>query len=314
MSNQENISKETKKTRRKKSQRKSQQIKLAVIMIMVSVLVLSASTFAWYQMSKTANIQDMQFTADTLGNLLISRATEDGSDAKEYSNSLNLGFTDNNSAKLLPSTTADGETFYSPVYDENNPAIVSGVISVGPSAIFDGNKEIVENDGEEYYVYKKDFYIKTGDIEGETEYEIKLDPSGTSLYDKDAEEGEEKGTDSTYTSLRAVRVSFVANDVVTIYEPYSVSLVGDAINAQTKAGISGDVGSYGPSIYGDITITHQDATTFNENKVLCTIKEGVAQRITMYVWFEGNDDECANQIALDTIAGQIQFIAEEKTT
>ena len=56
MSNQENISKETKKTRRKKSQRKSQQIKLAVIMIMVSVLVLSASTFAWYQLNNTAKI------------------------------------------------------------------------------------------------------------------------------------------------------------------------------------------------------------------------------------------------------------------
>lgn len=93
MSNQENISKETKKTRRKKSQRKAQQIKLAVIMIMVSVLVLSASTFAWYRMSKIASVQNMEFKADTLGNLLISD-TEDG----EYDNTLDLGLGENNQA------------------------------------------------------------------------------------------------------------------------------------------------------------------------------------------------------------------------
>ena len=86
MSNQENISKETKKTRRKKSQRKSQQIKLAVIMIMVSVLVLSASTFAWYKLNNIAKIKDMQFTADTLGSLLIAEENEDS----EYSDTLDL--------------------------------------------------------------------------------------------------------------------------------------------------------------------------------------------------------------------------------
>ena len=152
MSNQENISKETKKTRRKKSQRKAQQIKLAVIMIMVSVLVLSASTFAWYQLNNTANVTNMQFTAETMGKLQISDVNENGENKKQYSNSLDLTQTtgyDSANRILLPSTTSNGTSFFAPDYTIDG-LTVEGIVP------------IAENEFSKY-VYKKEFYLLSGE-------------------------------------------------------------------------------------------------------------------------------------------------------
>ena len=312
MSNQENISKETKKTRRKRSHRTAQQIKLAVIMIMVSVLVLSASTFAWYRMSKTANIENMEFTADTLGNLLIAPVDPSSGKAKEYSNTLTLVLNDENKAILLPATTADGYTFKLPMYDPSDPTKVIDVDSVVDGQIIDGNQDKIS--AGDYYVYKKDFYIKTGDVvDIKKTYNIKLNGTGTYLKDK---ETDSPGENDTYTSLRAVRVSFVVDGTTSIvYEPYSVELTDDASKAQSIADVDDAVkNSYGPSQYAGFTLKQNNDNTFTGTNKLCTLTEGEPKKITMYVWFEGNDDECANQIALNTISGQIQFEAEEATT
>ena len=312
MSNQENISKETKKTRRKKSHRKAQQIKLAVIMIMVSVLVLSASTFAWYQMNKTANLTNMQFTADTLGNLLISANETDG-----YTNTLNLNL-DSEKVVLLPTTTSDGETFYEPDYKGTSDS-VSGV------------KDLTA-DNYSKYVYKKVFYIKSGEqVNNEKKYYLKLvdgftDSDGSfnaGTYLKDTD----RADDTKYTSLDAVRVSLVfgtgAVDLpqgtvktIKVFQPYSDSnndiIDNGDIIAQNELAST----SYGPKMYKDFTLTQhgdgQIAANDDEDTTLCTISEGTPVEVTMYVWFEGTDNDCGNGIALDTIAGQIQFEAVEK--
>ena len=49
----------------------------------------------------------------------------------------------------------------------------------------------------------------------------------------------------------------------------------------------------------------------NKSAILCTIKENQPVKVTMRVWIEGSDADCVNGISAKSIAGQIQFIAEE---
>lgn len=310
MSNQENISKETKKTRRKKSQRKAQQIKLAVIMIMVSVLVLSASTFAWYKLNNIAKIKDMQFTADTLGSLLIAEENVD----TEYSDTLDLKMSQADKKYLIPVTVKNSievsngnVTFYSPNYDNTG----ANVESVSAIAV----------DDVEGYVYKKVFYLKTEDTGKNKTYTLKLDEgvisdtgnSGTYVIDT-------SNVANNPTAANAVRICFICEDTDAntsnslnnkIYEPNN-----GVANSGNDAGTSGDVESaYGlyktikQNSTGKFIVPSADSTT-DDNAVLGTLIEGEPVKVTMYVWIEGNDDDCKSEIALNTIAGQIQFIAE----
>lgn len=318
MSNQENISKETKKTRRKRSHRTAQQIKLAVIMIMVSVLVLSASTFAWYRMSKIASIQNMQFTADTLGNLLIADAINDGNGdytEGEYSNSLKL-FENDNSALLLPATTEDGKKFYMPDYTDDG-STVEDVIELVDTDLTDNY--ILDSEGKNNYVYVKEFYIKAGvNVVNDKHYALKLVSSnsefnsGTYLKDKD-------GDGDEFDSVNAVRVSLVVNDgsKIAVYEPWNEGNDKDGTYAEIAASVSNQFLSDGELKYESNLISQGDDGVLTDKSgdklVLCDITEGTPVKITMYVWFEGMDDDCENEIALDTLTGQLQFEAEETT-
>lgn len=314
MSNQENISKETKKTRRKKSQRKSQQIKLAVIMIMVSVLVLSASTFAWYQLNNTANVTNMEFTAQTMGKLQISDSNEDGANAGVYENSLNLAdASDKLTANkvLLPSTTPDGMNFYYPMYK------IDGTEVLDVAKIEDGKLG--------KYVYKKVFYLLAGE-ENSTNpktYDLKLD-AGTKVDDS-TKSGTYfvAGNDEAINAVKAVRISFVIDDgsIAKIYEP-NFDAHNDA-GGTTFATNRVDTSQYGPKKYsaiqqksGDLsfstTVDNSTDYKLDTDTKLGTITEGTPLKVTMYVWFEGMDDDCVSEIALTQIVGQIQFRAEEQ--
>lgn len=313
MSNQENNSKETKKTRRKRSKRTVQQIKLAVIMVMVSVLVLSASTFAWYKLNNTAKIEGMKFTADTLGNLQIAEAVDsedandtDGLKPGTWNSTLDLAMTGD--TYLLPATTSDGKEFYSPEYDGTGETVT------GVSA------DALSGDTLNKYVYKKVFYIKSGDsIDEKKYYTLKLDDGtldngvfngGTYIKDE---------TTGSYTATNAIRVSFVLgegayldaeqtelgeNANTKIWEPYDAT-TADEVQSGTRA--TDNTSGYGN--YSSITIAQGEDGTLTNNE-LCKIMEGKEAKITMYVWIEGTDDDCINEIALDTVVGQVQFIAE----
>ena len=307
MSNQENISKETKKTRRKRSHRTAQQIKLAVIMIMVSVLVLSASTFAWYKLNNTAKITNMQFKADTLGNLQLSWDENEG-----YSNILDLSTGDpSGNRTLLPATaavtTGKGIAFYEPEYDGDGDEVTNV-------------KELKENNSDfSKYVYKKEFYVKSGDTESANTYKLMLNTGdineGTGTFFKQKLDQDENSTG--FAAANAVRIAFkfetnamfVAgdkNNCVSVYEPYTGNNLENGTSADKTAV---DTTSHGPRQYEDVTIKQGSDGKFSTH-YLCRFTEGKAVKVTMYVWIEGNDDDCENEIALDDIIGQIQFIAE----
>ncbi|MBQ4521465.1 MAG: hypothetical protein IJA10_00725 [Lachnospiraceae bacterium] len=307
MNNQEINSKATKKTRRK-SKRTIQQIKLAVIMVMVSVLVLSASTFAWYKLNNTAKIQSMQFKADTLGNLQLSWEKEG-----TYTNYLDLAAGDTTGNRiLLPATavttTGSGIEFYSPEYNEDGDVVTKvNVLDEADTTNFPK------------YVYKKVFYVKSGDTPSSNTYELMLntgDIAGeTGTFFKQKLDADEQS--DGYVAANAVRIAFkfgegadfpvnVANNPVSVYEPYNTGNTNLGTSADKTAV---DTTSYGPQQYVDVTIKQKDDGTFDDH-FLCRFTEGNPVEVTMYVWIEGNDDDCENEIALDDIMGQIQFIAE----
>ncbi|MBQ3512439.1 MAG: hypothetical protein IJA32_01395 [Lachnospiraceae bacterium] len=310
-----NNSKETKKTKRKRSLRTMQQMKLAIIMIMVSVLVLSASTFAWYRLSNTAKIQGMEFTADTLGNLQIANSRVSGTSYivdGDYKAELDLGLDeDGNREYLMPTTTMDGLTFVSPEYNGDGTSV-------------EKVSEISDDDLDDY-VYEKVFFLLVGE-EGSIstkKYDLKL--TDGDLINKTGTYVLNNETDSdTNTAANAVRISFTfknaEGDVTKIYEPNSVTE-----NDRTKADYADTVTGADnvDANYGAYTTIAQkaDGTFFAstdgtnyEDDILYEMTEGVPVQVTMYVWIEGTDEDCRNSIALREIAAQIQFEATPKAS
>lgn len=63
---------------------------------------------------------------------------------------------------------------------------------------------------------------------------------------------------------------------------------------------------------GQIT-TYQDTTDNKQTKPLFTVGE-TPKQVTMYIWLEGTDSECVDQIKTDEMEAQIQFVGLDATT
>ena len=161
------------------------------------------------------------------------------------------------------------------------------------------------------YIYEKTFYLKASSGDGTTgsgtEYEIALVGAGNggdmgSYILRDGTEGD--------TAANAVRISFTVDGSTYVYEPNC-----DVHNTNTD-----DVAHAADNQYGQYSSVKQNSTGVFENSttgnspVLFKIKENVDTLVTMRVWMEGTDDDCANSVGATMVKGQIQFISNEVTT
>ena len=282
---------------------------LTVILLIIMVLV-TVGTFAWFSVSNNPRVQNLALVADHEGNLMI--ADDLGTGPGTYSDVLDLtqatGYDYMQSVRLSPVTTKDGRTFWSPNYDASTN-------TVGSVTEITDNSVLINS-----YIYEKTFYLKASSGDGTsgtgTTYDIALAGPGTGngasgsyiLKDSEAE------TDSD-TSAYAVRISLTltdanGNQVTKIYEPnYDVHNKSD------------DMAVDGTSGYGDYETIKQSSTgTFEtpgngtDSKILFTISENTDVKVTMRVWLEGTDEDCANSVGATMLQGQIQFSSSEKVS
>ncbi len=317
-----------KKTSEEKRQRRK-QLTMTISMIIVSVLVISVASYAWYKLTNTPKITSSEFTADTIGNLQISNVTVDNGVDKpeEYKDAIGLfdGVSDEDKAKmyLSPVTTQDGLKFFKPVYLEGK---------VDHLDYLDENDENQNKELHTKYIYEKKFFLRAGsdnvDSDKAKYYDIHFigmsqdeingatfdDTTGTYIIKKADATGE--------TAAYSIRISFEFKNTqtgdVVIYEPNSEK--HNTFNENNSVKYTNKPGEK----YGEYDTLKQLSTksfvgdgkdgTEAQSGSICTIKEGDDVECTLRMWIEGTDVDCVNQIAADTMKGQIQFISTENLT
>lgn len=119
---------------------------LTAVMLLTAAVMLAAASFAWMTISNNPVLQGIQITVGGGGTVLVAPdVTETGENGKvfhypgEFSSALNFSAYSqydylNNTAGLVPVSTADGETWYIPTYQYNDAsdhadAEISGFVS-----------------------------------------------------------------------------------------------------------------------------------------------------------------------------------------
>ncbi|MBQ8592155.1 MAG: hypothetical protein IJ485_05365 [Lachnospiraceae bacterium] len=298
--------------------KKWRDIRNALVMTLVMVAMMSTATYAWFTLSSSPTVTGMEMVAASTGGLVVSDQANG-----VYYNAMELPQANWNQVdaetllRLVP-VSPKGEGFALPVYTDGTVTGLENTVMTGEN--LKGNVAVYE-----YYIKSEAGVADVGIIVGDPE-------QGTASEVNAANQALSKGTfvrqktDSTDTALAdatgAIRMGLVVSEVdgtnpssLIIYEPNNnVSYDG--------------TGSSAASTYNYDDVTFPIAVTSNEDGVITGGTKGTTggttseklfevgedpKKVTMYIWLEGTDADCIDQIKADQIEAQIQFTAEPVT-
>ena len=326
--------------------KKWKDIRSAVTMMCVMLAMISTATYAWFTMSESATVTGLQMTAVTNGGLMVSTNRSSWSNAVDLRTDGEAVkvLTPVSVVKSDVIELSDGTSdFYSPQFqmpEYSDPYTVAGLYEIT------GNGNINDLLGTDANLgtkaVKKTFYIKTTGTE-DAHVGIEIGDAKTIAETlkntSSAVVGLTNGKPSfegsfvvlnqgSYTNtnvaaddaLEAVRIGLViydeTNDTATlkIWEPNcdlekeEAATYADNAISDTYAALTPDVSSN----FETATIA-SGASTYDTkiSKALFDIAaddtDGV--RVDVYMWFEGQDPSCVNEIMADSIIAQLKFVA-----
>ena len=318
--------------------KKWRDIRSAVTMMCVMLAMLSSATFAWFSLTENATVTGLEMTAVASDGLWISKDGTSWFGAIDMSEKNTVDNVEALEAFVLQPVTLkntdltnDKLTFGVPVYDTTGLNKVTGVTDLVDGDIgFDG------------YVASCEYYLKSTGNTAVNVGIITVDPADVVADNIKVENGVAKQAGSfvveteapandgaDHSAVEAVRVAFVVDEdgsdqtasKVVIWEP----------NYKTKTAMSGstyaengltelatvtvvsdlDDGYIVETINADGTYDVTNQLTTSEG--LFTVNQ-TGTKVTMYVWFEGQDAQCVDQIVEDVIKAQVQFGVVSKVT
>lgn len=308
---------------KKNTKKKFRDIRNAVVMMCVMVAMMSTASYAWFTMSDSPTVTGMQMTATTAGGGLEVSNTGSESD---YHSAIVTSTTDEQKLKPVTPDTANAGQFLKPVYQGNT---VKNAIPIE-----DDDIEFTE------YVAKYTFWLKSKSSEDIDVGIVCGDATSTTALGLEGGLPKVEGslvrqkTDSTdIDPSLAVRVGFKfieASQGGHVYEPGTTQdILGKMIiwepNAEADAmeGSRADSEEYDATISEDLAVRSQtdglimdlttgDATDSYTSDALFTLSgDEVAVKIEMYVWLQGSDDQCADEIQAGKLEAQVQFTPVE---
>ena len=296
------MKKQTTEEKKRKMIQKAKRIRSIVMMALLSLMLLSAATYAWFTLGNQARVSNLTMTVSEVTGLSIALPESNGSAPSDESKwSGKIEFEDSEfKGKLLPATTSDGKKFSKPVYNEEGK--VSGIEDTESADKLDKSNS---DDNKEGYYYETKFYMRSRGKEGK----IKL-VKGENLTNKDTRKGTYTVVDTrdsksgNVNGAAAIRISLTAGDKTAVYEP--CANVSDT-------GVSAELEGYTPNVVASTAKQNSDGnfTTSDKNsEVLFTLKKDEATEVTLRIWVEGNADQCVNEMQLQKLVAQLQFIAE----
>lgn len=266
-----------------------------IAMVLVSVIALSGVTYAWFTMSDSATVSDLQVNVKSADGIQISL------DAANWKSSFNLD--DIKNANIASNQVPESEV---------RPVSSAGVASAGRMAMYLG--ELNEDntltisaceDGQnsDYIVF--DLYFKMA----HDDTPVTLD--GSSFV-------EEVGTAAAVDSVNSARVAFV--------DFGTADTATDAVNLQTLDTDTGVV-IWEPAKETGVTYRGLNATgtvatkngvveaetnsasvtTVNENEVTLNLDAGF-NKVRIYIWMEGQDADCTNDASGGTFNTTLKFV------
>jgi len=283
---------------------KWKEIRSALVMVLVMVSMLSTATYAWFSLTTSPTVTGLQMTAATTSGLKIS---EDGIE-NSYVDAIDISTTQSiEGNKVLTPVSLEDDTkaeFYEPVYAGNE---VTG-LATNPLA----------DDALSGYVAKYTYYLKSEEASTNVGILTVAPSAQTGTMGVDNGQANIPGTFvrakdplDTNSAINAVRVGFLVDNTFVIYEPNNET----EDNEGTKA-VNSIASSNWPEstvISGTdnkITKGFKNATGDYSSDTLFQVTSS-GTKVVMYIWIEGTDDDCVNEIKADEIEAQIQFTIVE---
>lgn len=262
------------------------QLLAAIAMVLVASIALGSSTYAWFASNSKVTANNMQVSATTSKNLLISN--QNTGTFAETATAIYTG-----SVSLRPSsvqTLAGTQNFFKND-DGANVDYTGGQLkkdaktveaTVTPAAAdLTGTKDVI----------KYDFYVK---VNGKTADAFnKLYVSGITV------------TGNTIDINKALRVGVVSGDSGFIYAPIDGATL--AYKGVIKAGTMSS--NTDTTLFGTDNVT---LTTAGTNTATLGNVDSNTKTVSVYVWYEGQDASCvsANAISTENLTISVEFAAE----
>lgn len=319
---------------KKNTKKKFRDIRNAVVMMCVMVAMMSTASYAWFTLSSSPTVTGMQMTAATDGGGL-KVANPGANDARPTTYYDNIIVTDTSETKMLRPVTpvlsddpAEVGTFQSPIYSGNE---VKGLA-------------VIPTEKQDTYVAKYTFWIQStattnnaesvgvGIIIGnDTKNNATLNPGndgGAPLANGSFVRKSLKNASpaDVNDAANAVRVGLVIVDTTStsvvdsmdkliIWEPNADNEDNSsrAESATVDAGINSAIEDY-IKVQSNVDGTIVKGGTGNISDALFTMEKGKEAKVDLYVWIEGSDLQCGNEIQAANLEAQIQFTAIEDTT
>ncbi len=257
------------------------QIRNSIAMVAVSICLLTTATYAWFTLSNQPSVEGLAMTASTTEGLQISKEEGTG-----YANQINV--TDP-TQMLSPVTCHELGTFEKPVYSGDTVASTTNLFTETNNEV-----TVLKN-----YVATYTYYLKST-ASGAQGVSLLGGTNGTKL----------SCANPTYGG-GALRVAFkIDSNNWKIFEPNND--IDDKTGTKAPSSLADNY-----AVTPDIT---QNSTTFqfnsgtNVSDELFTINanDTTAHKVVMYVWIEGTDDQCVDEIKTKNLTGKIQFTTTAK--
>lgn len=272
--------------------KKARKIIPALAMLLVSAIMMSTASFAWFTLSNQVTVSGMQVTAKSNGGLVIAYAAKGSgtwavpAQTKYSTNAIFDSANDwyNGASQIMPVSNSKGTDnwFYGEAAVADNAAVNGEGFKAIPSA-------------PETYYYKTVLFIKSLD-DTDTPHTLTVDqvtatPKGSGGSDleksvrvavKVIKTEDDPATDGV-NEEEATWLYFAPNSEDTATNLTYVSAVGAVAN-YTEADMHVGGAKFVPSV------------PFIDS---VSVKNSVSTRVEVYVYFEGQDENCKSTFAYD---------------
>lgn len=285
----------------KNKKKKLRDIRNALVMVCVMVAMMSTASYAWFTMTSSPTVTNMQMTATSSAGLKIS--TEESG---RYYDAVEIESDDTTPLKLKPVSPQNGG-FAEAVYQGNE------VIGLKTSNVSDLTDYVAVY---ECYLKAEGEPVQVGIICGNATTQsgknMEVDNNNTAVIGgsivrtKVASSG-----DDAAVAANAIRVGIKPDQGnMIIWEPNK----DQTTSSSNKATVS-SMPTLTTHISSDVNGTIEVGCADGETNISGSFFEvgDEAKKVTIYIWLEGYDNECVNEIQTNDIEAQIQFTVVENS-
>jgi len=296
---------------------------LGYVALVLCVMAVTAS-FAWMSISSTPTVTDLALSVVSDNALEI--APDNNGTPGAWSSILDLSEVSELSDPLKPATfVAEENAFYAPRYGLDGRVDFSN-----PVKLTEANGKLIEGTDAKGYLYTATFWIRTSSsycdvgltpamrreegIQGEGCFLI-----GEPVWNQTRVCHEEAGNGSDKAVRIMIHAEATENDPEQwiMYEPSTTE-------GQETLSVRGG------KLEGDNRLIRQKASTWTETtpilndsviykpgdfldntKGIFSLEPNVSRKITIYLWVEGQDDDCTSEISGGRVFGNLQFTGEQ---